>query len=55
LEVQQTFGFPFSLLRHCQIPATMLTKAVFELMQQFYHVTEIVNVAIAVSAYADQP
>jgi len=30
----------------------MLTTAVFELVQQFYHATEIRN---AVSAYADQP
>jgi len=33
----------------------MLTTAVFELVQQFYHVTEIANVAIAVSACSDQP
>jgi len=30
-------------------------KAVFELVQQFYHATEIGNVANAVSACADQP
>jgi len=29
--------------------------AVFELTQQFYHATEIGNVASAVSACADQP
>ena len=34
--------------------AFMLTTAVFELMQQFYHATEIGNVAHAVSACADQ-
>jgi len=33
----------------------MLKKAVFELVQQFYHATEIANVASAVSACADQP
>jgi len=32
----------------------MLKKAVFELVQQFYHATEIVNVANALSACADQ-
>jgi len=33
----------------------MLTAAVFELVQQFYHATEISNEANAVSACADQP
>jgi len=33
----------------------MLTTAVFELVQQFYHVTETGNVPSAVSACADQP
>jgi len=33
----------------------MLENAVFELVQQFYHVTEIANVANALSACADQP
>jgi len=32
-----------------------LKKALFELVQQFYHATEICNVANAVSACADQP
>jgi len=32
----------------------MLTSAVFELVQQFYHATEIGNAANAVSACADQ-
>ena len=32
----------------------MLKIAVFELVQQFYHATEIANVANAVSACADQ-
>jgi len=35
--------------------ASMLTTAVFELVQQFYPPTEIGNVANAVSACADQP
>jgi len=33
----------------------MLTTAVFELVQQFYHATEIGNAANAVNACADQP
>jgi len=33
----------------------MLTTAVFELVQQFYHATEIGNVVMAVSACAGQP
>jgi len=33
----------------------MLTTAVFELVQQFYHATEIGNVANAVSICAAQP
>jgi len=33
----------------------MLTTAVFYLVQQFYHATEIGNVAYAVNACADQP
>jgi len=33
----------------------MLTTAVFELVQQFCHVSEIGNVANGVSTYADQP
>jgi len=35
--------------------ASVLTTAVFELVQQFYHATEIGNVANAVSACNDQP
>jgi len=31
----------------------MLTRAVFELVQQFYHATEIGNVANAFSPWAD--
>jgi len=33
---------------------SLLKTAVFELVQQFYHATETVNVANAVSACADQ-
>jgi len=33
----------------------MLTTAVFDLVQQFYHATEIANVANVFSACADQP
>jgi len=33
----------------------MLTTAVFELTQLFYHATEIADVANALSACADQP
>jgi len=32
----------------------MFKKAVFEIVQQFYHATEIGTVAIAISACADQ-
>jgi len=35
--------------------ASILTTAVFELVQQFYHATEIGNVTNAVSACAAQP
>jgi len=33
----------------------MFKKAVFELVQQFYHTTDIGNAAIAISVCADQP
>jgi len=33
----------------------MSTTAVFELVQQFYHATEVGNVDYAVSACADHP
>jgi len=56
IEVQQTFSFPFPLLRHYQIPECFyVKKTVFELVQQFYHATETANVATAVSTSADQP
>ena len=56
VEVQQTFSFPFSLLRHYQIPECFyVKKSVFELVQQLYHAAEFGNVARPVSACADQP
>jgi len=58
IEVQQTFSFPFFLLRHNKcLNASMLTTDVFELVQQFYHAKEIgrPNAANAASACADQP
>jgi len=57
IEVQQSFSLPFFLLRHNKcLNASMLTTAVFELVQQFNHATEIgrPNAANAVSACADQ-
>ena len=57
IEVQQTSSFPFFLLRHNKcLNASMLTTAVFQIVQQFYHATEIgrPNAANAVSACADQ-
>jgi len=51
----ENFGFPFSLLRRYQTPEFYLKTAVFELVQQLYHATEIGNVTNAVSACADQP
>ena len=56
IEVHQTFSFPLSLLRHYPIPECFyVKKSCFELVQQFYHVTEIASVANALSACADQP
>ena len=57
IEVQQTFNFPFFLLRdNTCLDASILTTAVFELVKQF-HATEIgrPNAANAVSTCADQP
>ena len=54
VEVQQTFSFPYSQLRHYQMPECFCV-AIFELVQQFYHATEIAIVASGVSACADQP
>jgi len=48
------FLFPRWGIIKC-LNASMQTTAVFELVQQFYHATEIGNVANAVSACADQP
>ena len=50
IEVQQTFDFLLSLLRHYQISECFYVKKAI-----FVHHTEIANVAIAVSACADQP
>jgi len=45
MEVQQTFSFPFSLLKHYQIPECFcVSNCYVELVQLFYHVTEIGNV-----------
>ena len=58
IKLQQTFSYPFILLRHNKwLNASMLTTAVFELVQQFYHAAEIgrPNAANAVSACADHP
>jgi len=51
-------SFPFFLLRYNKrLNASMLTTDVFELVQQFYHGTEIgrPNAANAVSACPDEP
>jgi len=56
IAVQQTFSFPFpcwDIIKFLNAP--ILKEAVFELVKQFYHATEIANVANAVSACADQP
>jgi len=57
IDVQKTFSFPFSLLRHnkCLNASMLATAAVFELVQQFYHATEIGSEADAVNTCADQP
>jgi len=56
-EVQQTFTvvflFPGWDIIKC-LNASVLTTAVFELVQQLYHTAETGNVANAVIAYADQ-
>ena len=50
------FQFSFFLLRHHQMPECFYVKnCCFELVQQFYHATEIGSVVNAVSACADQP
>jgi len=58
LQKTSKLSFPFFLLRHNKcLKASMLTTNVFELVQQFYHATEIgrPNAANAVSACPDQP
>jgi len=53
--VQQIFSFPFSLLRRYQmLNAFMVTTAIYELGQQYYHAAEIGNVPNAVSTCATQ-
>jgi len=43
--VQQTFSFPFSMLKHYQIPECFcVNNCYFELVQLLYHITEIGNV-----------
>ena len=55
IEVQQTFSFRFSLLRHHQMPECFRVNNCCFFVQQFYHATEIGNVARPVSACAGQP
>jgi len=51
IEVQQIFSFHISLLRHYQmLECFCVHNCFFELVQQFYHATEIGNVTNAVSA-----
>ena len=55
IEVQQTFSFPFSMLKHYQIPECFhVNNCCFDLVQLFYHATEIGNVANGVNACAEQ-
>jgi len=50
------FSFSFFTTEALSILECFYIKtAVFELVQQFYHATEISNVANAVSSCADQP
>ena len=54
------FSKPLVFLLHCwdiikHLNASVLTTAVFELVQQFYHAAEFGNVANAVRACAGQP
>ena len=55
IEVQQTFNFVFPCWDIIKCLNPMLKTAVYELVQMFYHATEIGNVANAFSACADQP
>ena len=56
IEVQQTLVLLFPCLNIIKcLNASMLTTAVFALVQQFYHDTEIGNVANGIIACADQP
>jgi len=54
IEVQQIFSWPFSLLKRYEMPECFyVNNCGFELVQQFYHATEIGDVANTVSACAD--
>jgi len=54
--MSRKLSFPFPLLRHYEMPECFSVKnCCFELVQQFYHATELGNVANTVSACADQP
>jgi len=53
-EVQQTFSFPFPLLKHHIPECFYVNNCYFELVQLFYHTTEIGNVVNAVSECADE-
>jgi len=56
IDVQQTFSFPFSLLRHNQMPECFyFNNCCFWARATIYHATEIGNVASAVSACTAQP
>jgi len=56
LEIQHAVSFPFFLPRHNKwINASMLTTGVSELVQQFYHDTEIGRPNAANAVSADQP
>jgi len=56
VEVQQILVFLFPCWDVIKCPnASMITTAVFELVQQFYHATETGNKANAVSTCAAQP
>ena len=56
MDVQQTFSFPFSLLRHYQIHECFyVNNCFFEIMQQFCHATQFGKIAHGVGACANQP
>jgi len=55
VEVQQNFGFPFSLLRHYQTECFQQWLFLSSCNSSINHATEIGNAANAFSACADQP